>query len=133
MDIRYSEKPKEWKKFTWSSQGALLLISVLGAWRGKWPWMVVMVMAGIGLCIAIWAGLKPGQFRGWYRGGRWFGHQMGRVVGAVILTVVFVVVMTPLGLVMRGLGKDPLKRKWDPSLGSYWLASRQPGEVERMF
>ncbi len=133
MDIRYSEKPEEWRKFTWSSMGALVLITVLGAWRGKWPWTVVVGMAGMGVVSAIWAWIRPGHFRGWYRGGRWFGHQMGRMVGAVILTLVFILVMTPLGLALRCLGKDPLKRRWDPAASTYWITSRQPGDPERMF
>lgn len=133
MEIRYSEKPVEWRKFTWSSMGALLLVSVLGAWRGRWPWAVVEGGLVIGLGMAIWAWVKPGHFRGWYRGGRWFGHQLGRVMGAVILTLVFGLVITPLGLLMRCAGRDPLQRKRDSTMGTYWVESREPGDLRRMF
>jgi hypothetical protein len=133
MKIRYSEQPAEWRKFTWASLGAILLVTALGAWRGRWSWQVVMVGAVVGSGVAVVAMLKPEWFRAWYRGGRWFGHQMGRVMGGVILTLVFVLVMTPLGLVLRLLGRDPLQRKWEPGAASYWIRSRQPGQVERLF
>ncbi len=47
--------------------------------------------------------------------GLWFGlsRLLGHVVSTMILTAVFFLLVTPVGLVRRLLGADPLKlRKW---------------------
>jgi hypothetical protein len=133
MRIRYSEEPGEWRKFTWASVAAPTLLALVGAWRGRWPWLVPAAVGAVALGVALVALLRPGLFRGWYRGGRWFGHQMGRIMGAVVLTVLFFLVLTPLALVLRLMGRSPLVLKPDPGMASYWTPSRAPGEFERMF
>lgn len=43
----------------------------------------------------------------------WFGlsHVLGRISSAVLMSLVFLLVVTPVGLVRRLSGKDPLKRR----------------------
>ena len=61
--------------------------------------------------------------RAWTRLGFW----LGRVVSPVMAGVVFYGVVTPMGLAMRLLGKDPLRLRWDPSADSYWIVRDPPG------
>ena len=133
MRIRYSEEPGEWRKFTWASVAAPTLLAVVGAWRGRWPWLVPGVVGSVALAVAGIVAVRPDLFRGWYRRGRWFGHQMGRIMGAVVLTLLFFLVLTPLALVLRLMKRDPLGLKPEPVLASYWTPSRAPGDFERMF
>jgi len=133
MRIRYSEEPGEWRKFTWASVAAPTLLAVVGAWRGRWPWLVPGVVGSVALAVAGIVAVRPDLFRGWYRRGRWFGHQMGRIRGAVVLTLLFFLVLTPLALVLRLMKRDPLGLKPEPGLASYWTPSRAPGDFERMF
>jgi hypothetical protein len=41
----------------------------------------------------------------------------------------FFVVITPMGLVMRALGKDPLRLRFDRDARSYWIDRQPPGPV----
>jgi hypothetical protein len=50
-----------------------------------------------------------------------FGAMLGRVVNPLILLAVFVVVMAAVGGLMRLFRKDPLARKWDKAMASYWI------------
>jgi hypothetical protein len=50
------------------------------------------------------------------------GAVLNRVVSPIVLAVLFVFVMTPVGLLMRLTGKDPLRLKRAGAGGSYWLA-----------
>jgi hypothetical protein len=133
MRIRYSEEPGEWRKFTWASVAAPTLLAVVGAWRGRWPWLVPGVVGSVALAVAGIVAVRPDLFRGWYRRGRWFGHQMGRIMGAVVLTLLFFLVLTPLAVVLRLMKRDPLGLKPEPGMASYWTPSRAPGDFERMF
>lgn len=46
---------------------------------------------------------------------------IGRINTYILLTVVFFVLFTPTGLLMRLFGNDPMKRRYDSLLPSYWI------------
>ena len=48
-------------------------------------------------------------------------HAIGWVNTRVILVLVYYVLMTPIGLIMRMLGKDLLHKKIDKNVKSYWI------------
>jgi len=57
-----------------------------------------------------------------YLGWIYLTFPIGFVLSHVILGAVFYLVFTPLGLIMRLFGHDPLRRRFDPVAGSYWVA-----------
>jgi len=59
----------------------------------------------------------------WFR----FGMLLHRVVSPLVLGVMFFVTVTPTAVIMRLLGKDPLRLKFDPEAESYWLDRQPPG------
>ena len=58
---------------------------------------------------------------------------VGMVVGEVILAAVFYGVFTPLALLARLVGRDPLKRRLDRSAATYWEPREQPRNAARYF
>jgi len=54
-----------------------------------------------------------------------FGHVLGWINARIILSLVFFVVVTPIGIVMRLLGKDLLRMR-TPKSASYWIRRDQP-------
>lgn len=60
--------------------------------------------------------LRRPTFVGWSRA----THPVAVMVSHVLLTVVFVVLVTPIGVLLRLFGRDPLDRRADPSTPSYW-------------
>jgi hypothetical protein len=59
----------------------------------------------------------------------WFrlGLVLHHVVNPIIMFVIYWVAVVPTGLVMRAVGKDPLRLRIDRSLATYWLARQPPG------
>ena len=55
------------------------------------------------------------------------GLLLFRVVSPIALGLLFYLTMTPIGLLMRATGKDPLRLKRDPAAASYWLPREPPG------
>jgi len=45
----------------------------------------------------------------------------------VLLALFFYSIVTPVGFVMRLLGKDPLRLKYAPAAPSYWIDRSPPG------
>jgi len=49
-----------------------------------------------------------------------FGMLLGNIIAPLIMGIIFIFVVTPIGLIMRLIGKDILNQKIDKSKKSYW-------------
>ena len=54
-----------------------------------------------------------------------FGLFLGRIISPVIMGIIFFLVVTPIGYVMRILGKDILNLKYNKNK-SYWIEKKGP-------
>lgn len=52
-------------------------------------------------------------------------------LGSVIMSIVFFALLTPIGLVMRLLGYDPLRLHLERGASSYWVVRRVPLDRSR--
>lgn len=59
----------------------------------------------------------------WFR----FGLLLHRLTNPLIMGLVFYLAVTPTALIMRALGKDPLRRRLDRTAKTYWIERRPPG------
>jgi Saxitoxin biosynthesis operon protein SxtJ len=104
--------------------GAFLVIGVLPlVWgSGVRPWSL-MIAAGFMLCALAAPSLLGPLNRAWMR----FGMLLHRIVSPVVLGIMFFLVITPMGTVMRLLGKDPLRLRYDGNASTYWVDRTPPG------
>jgi len=58
---------------------------------------------------------------------------IGFVIGNVLMAIVFYLLVTPIGLIFKLLGKDPMHRKLDPEAKSHWIERPPPVEAGRYF
>ncbi|MHB1218322.1 MAG: SxtJ family membrane protein [Alphaproteobacteria bacterium] len=56
-----------------------------------------------------------------------FGLLLHHVMNPLIMGLLFFLTVTPVGLVMRLMGKDPLRLKIDRSAKTYWIPRDPPG------
>ena len=54
-----------------------------------------------------------------------FGILLGKIISPLIMGFIFFLVVTPIGLIMRILGKDLLNLQFNKS-GSYWIEKKGP-------
>jgi hypothetical protein len=88
-------------------------------WAGAyplWPWL-----AGSGLALLGW--LKPAWLTPIYRSWMRLALALGWLNTRLILSLVFYGFMTPVALILRWTGKDPLHRRFDPGADSYRVAA----------
>jgi hypothetical protein len=50
-----------------------------------------------------------------------FGLLLHRIVSPIVLGLIFAVAVTPVALILRLCGKDPLRRHFEPDARSYWI------------
>lgn len=49
------------------------------------------------------------------------------VVNPVVMLLLFIVTIVPAGLIMRLVGHDPMRRRFEPDAPTYWLDRDPPG------
>jgi hypothetical protein len=133
MKLRFKEDPKEWRKQALLTTLGLALVSSLLRWRKAIPshlWLAVLTFAA---AVAATAILKPAWFRAYYRLAMRFGYFFSKIFGFVALVAFFVVILTPVGLILRLAGKDPLQLKKPLKAKSYWQPAREPNPLDRLF
>src|SRR5262249_28139430 len=61
----------------------------------------------------------------------WFWTRLGlvlhKIVSPLVLGIMFFIVISPMGVLMRWFGKDPLRLRMDKTLLTYWLDRTPPG------
>ena len=56
-----------------------------------------------------------------------FGLLLHRIVSPVVLGLIFAVAVTPVALILRRCGKDPLQRRFEENVESYWIVRSDAG------
>ncbi|MEQ1654308.1 MAG: SxtJ family membrane protein [Nitrospira sp.] len=105
---------------------------VIGLWPFLWrqeairEWAVVLgaLLSVVGLAV-------PAILKYLYQGWMWVGHVMGWINTRIILSVLFYGIVTPMGLVMKLAGRDPMCRGFEPDAPTYRVI-RNPRPASHM-
>lgn len=104
-----------------------IVFVILAAWPlmsgGRPRWWVLGIAAAFALVAALRPSLLAVLNRWWMK----FGLLLSHIVSPIALAVLFYGVFTPIGGLMRLVGKDPLKLRRDQSAASYWTPRQPPG------
>ena len=87
----------------------------------------------VALAVVVLYYLIPALRRPLYLGWLYAAFPIGWVVSHVVMAATFYLVVTPIGLLMRPLGHDPMKRRVDESAETYWVAYSPQRRSERYF
>lgn len=106
-----------------------VVFGVIGLWPliGGHPvriWSLAIAAVFLVLAFARPAVLRPLNLL-WFR----FGLLLGRIVSPIVMALIFYVAVVPTGLIMKLLGKDILRLRFDPDAGTYWIARENGPET----
>lgn len=91
-----------------------------------WIWGAALVLSVLGCC-------APRLVRPVFVAWMCAAYLIGRLISCLLLAVIYYLIVTPIGLVMRLFGRDPLLRKFDPSARTYWTAHNPARDSARYF
>jgi len=103
------------------------------AWHRFGNHRAAQVLWGIGVVLPAVYYAIPGLRRPIFLAWMYLAFPIGLVVSNVVLVLVYFVVFTPVGLIMRLVGHDPLQRAFDTAKRTYWVEHRTGGEKSRYF
>lgn len=116
----------EGRRFALTVGAAFLLLGALVWWRGGST--AATVLAAVGATLGVAGVVVPGFLTPVYRGWMGLAHLISRVTTPIFLGIVYFVVITPIGLLMRVFGRNPMRRVL--SADSYFV-TRPPGAARR--
>lgn len=128
MPINWKPSARELRWF------AGLLIPFFGIIAGLW-WhrsgqtTGPAIMASIAVVIGLFGLIAPMSIRAIYVTWMIAVWPIGWLVSHVLLAAIFFGVMTPIGLILRAIGREPMKKQFDRTAKSYWVA-RPVDEVD---
>jgi hypothetical protein len=109
------------------------LVGALLHWKFGAPGAAKVVWA-IGAAIAIVYYAAPPLRRAMYVGWMYAFWPLGWVLSHLILGVTYYLVITPIGLVLRAMGNDPMRRRFQREAPTYWTPHEEtPGGWFRQF
>ena len=108
--INWQPDRKELQRFAAAMLIGFSLLALLSAWRAKGIGQSSIVLTAIGVSLAI-AAFIPKLGRVAYLAVYLPTSVVGHIVSSIVLTLIFFLVFTPLGLVMRFMGKDFLQQR----------------------
>jgi hypothetical protein len=87
----------------------------------RW-WALVVAAAFLALGLLWTAPLRPLN-RAWLK----LGLLLSKIVSPIVIMVLFYAAVTPIGVLMRWTGKDPLRLRRNAAAASYWIPREPPG------
>lgn len=124
--------PEEGRKFALTVGAAFLALSGLLWWRGRASGAFACVALG---SLLVLAGLVvPARLGPVHRAWMGFAHLLSRVTTPIFMGLVYFLILTPIGAIMRLLGRNPIRRPL--SEGSFWVrrpADGRQGTMEHQF
>lgn len=123
--------PAEGRKFGFTLGAAAAVVAGLLAWRGHA--VAAFAVAGVGMLLAAAALAIPTRLGPVRRGWLALARTLARVSTPLILALIYFVVFTPVGVLRRRLGGDPLRHPEKD--GTHWISRGQPrqGDLRRQF
>jgi hypothetical protein len=125
---RYSDPeialPGSDRSFGLVMAAVFMVLTLVNVWHAgrAWPWT-----GAAAACLFAFALFKPTALRPfnwiWFK----FGLLLHKVMNPVVMALVFFGAVFPTGLVMRAIGRDPLRLKWQPDANTYWIERQPPG------
>jgi carbamoyltransferase len=108
------------RELAWFPLGPLLLGGILVVLLRRWnePVGIWILVGSLLLSLVLFAlpRVRVRAYRAWMR----IALPIGRVLTAALLALIYLLVVTPVGLLLRLFGRDPLAQRPDPRATTYW-------------
>jgi Saxitoxin biosynthesis operon protein SxtJ len=131
IDVNWNPTRRELRQFALIWIGFFALLGVYSLWRHD------SLQAAVTLWVVAACGLlgyvRPGVFRPVYVVWMALALPIGWTISHLLLLIVYYLVLTPIGLLMRLFGLDPMERKFDRAAKSYWTAHDPAPDAARYF
>jgi Saxitoxin biosynthesis operon protein SxtJ len=138
LEVNWRPGPVERRKFAQSLvvgfpsvAVALLFLNriVTGTWRAEPSLWIGGAGAGLGVLLLLFPPITRPFYVAWY----FVACCMGLVISNVLFVSFYLLVLTPIGLLLRDLGRPPLRKAPDKQAATYWQPAEQISDPKRYY
>jgi hypothetical protein len=132
IDLNLNPTKKELRTFGLCALGFVCVVGwIIYRRGGSTPTIATVV--GIGIALAGLGLTIPQALRPVWVVLLFVNYPIGWVVTHVVMGLIFYLVVTPVGVIMRLTGRDPMERAFDRSAKTYWKPRRTDSNSSRYF
>ncbi|MEX0936449.1 MAG: SxtJ family membrane protein [Pirellulales bacterium] len=133
IEINRNPSHRELRQFAciWLPAFAALVGGLL--WYHFGWWQAAATLWTLALVAAVVGWLAPQGMRLVYLGWMYAALPIGWTVSHLLMAAVYYLLITPIGLVMRLVGRDSMQRRFDRSAATYWEAHAPQRDIARYF
>jgi hypothetical protein len=122
--------PAEGRKFGLTVGAAFLVLAGITWWRDL-P-TLMSVFGGLGAALVAAGLIVPGRLGPVFRAWMGFAHAISKVTTPIFMGIVFFIVIMPIGLIMRAVGRNPIRHR--PVNDSFWAThGERRGSMSNQF
>ena len=131
--MRHRDEKKQLRHFGLIVGG---IFAAIGLWpvlfRAQGPRLWALALA---VALVVPALVLPRSLTYVHRGWMAVGEALGWINTRIILSVIFYALVTPMGILMRRFGRDPMQRRFEPDATTYRVpkSSRTAAHMTRQF
>ena len=119
------------RNFGYVFAAIFLIFSLWPMTSGKGP---VHLLLLISIAFLLTSFFKPKIFKPlnkiWFK----FGILLGSIIAPIVMMAIFFLIITPIGIMMRLLKKDIIKKNYDPNISTYWVeCEKKTGSMKNQF
>lgn len=132
--IRFNRNPskRELRQFggIWllffSGASALLWYRSGDAGLAAWVWASAVAVVAVGFAYLRFMRLM-------FLGMSYLTYPVGWTVSHLLIAIIYYLIVTPIALILRLMGRDPLERRLERSAASYWAPHPESEDQSRYF
>jgi hypothetical protein len=134
IEINWNPSGRELRQFSgiWFPVSFALLGGLVWYQAGDLP-VAILALWVVAGTVSVAGLVNPSWIRPVYLTWMALSYPVGWIVSRLLLAVIFYLALTPLGWVMRRLGRDPMARRFDHSAKTYWVSRRPSSHTSRYF
>ena len=132
--IEINKEPSRRELF-WFGLIFALFFGIVGGlviWKSDSPQVAYWIWAAAG-AVTVAYYLVPPLKRPLYLGWMYAVFPLGWALSHLLLGLIYYCLFTPIGAIMRLVGYDPMRRKFDPEAATYWMEREQTKDQKRYF
>ena len=132
IDLNLKPSERQLKQFGVAFLVAGLVVGGVLWWRIG-PNLASKILWGVGPVAALVGLVAPRALKPVFIALTLLAFPIGLVIGNLAMALTYYLIVSPIGLIFRLIGRDPLHRKLDREAASYWIERPPQVPAERYF
>jgi len=133
LEINWRPTRRDLRNFGMAALVLLPILALLLYWLKGLGTRWILCLCGAGLLIYLLSLIRPPLAKPIYLALMLLALPIGYTLGFLLLAIIYFLVLTPIALIFKLARRDPLCRKFDSHIPSYWTPRQSAATVKRYF